>query len=188
MSDLVFLTVGDPQGFQREDLPEPPRQGKDWLIGRTWAFLIELMDRGRPVFRIHYVDAAANPLLADDGDEPDPVDVHIGCIPGFDAVQHYPKELLTRYDVGYVFGGHWENFFQSRDDALEPVPFVLGAEEMGRFALEVESVLGSDPAGRGPINKDGCTVGKDCGPHGARWAVPIPGETFWFRTAKPPAR
>lgn len=188
LSDLVFLTVGDPQGFQREDLPEPPGQGKDWLIGRTWAFLIELMERGRPVFRIHYVDAAANPLLTDDGGDPQPVDVHIGCIPGFDSVQHYPKELLQRFDVGYVLGGHWENFFQSRDDALEPVPFVLGEEEMGRFVLEVESVLGTDPAGRGPINKDGCTVGENCGPHGARWTVPIPGETFWFRTSRSPTR
>jgi hypothetical protein len=187
LSDLLFVTVGDPQGVQREPLHAPPRQGKDWMIGRTWAYVIDLMDRGRSVFRIHYVDAAANPLFADDGDDAEPVDVHIGCIPGFDAVQHYPKELLAQYDVGFVLGGHWENFFQSRDDALEPVPFVLSDDEMGRFVLEVEAVLGKEPRGRGPINKDGCKVGENCGPKGGRWAVPIPGETFWFRTASSPA-
>jgi hypothetical protein len=186
LSDVLFVMVGDPQGIQREPLHEPPRQGKDWLIGRTWAYVIDLMDRGRSVFRIHYVDAAANPLFADDGEEPQPVDVHIGCIPGFDAVRNYPGELLTRYDVGFVLGGHWENFFRSRDDTLEPVPFVLSGEEMGRFVLEVEEVLGKEPFGRGPINKKGCKVGENCGPKGGRWAVPIPGETFWFRTGASP--
>jgi hypothetical protein len=49
----VHVTIGDPQGTQQTDLEQPPARGNDWLVGRTWAFLIELLDEGklqRPFF------------------------------------------------------------------------------------------------------------------------------------------
>jgi hypothetical protein len=178
------LIVGDPQGTQSTELTEPPSHGNDWLVGRTWAFLIELLDAGKPVFRIFYVDAAANQGFADPQAvvPDDPTDVHIGCVPGFDYVQGYPEEAIRRHHVKYVLAGHWENFFRDRECSLEPVAGLDDAK-MGKFVRRAEMTIGGTAGGSGPINKAKCRAGEDCGPAGESWTVPVPGETFWFRTS-----
>jgi len=182
----LYGTFGAPQGTQGTALHEPPSKGNDWLIGRTWAFLIELLDAGRPVFRILYVDAAASPGFVgpwpaiDDG----PIDVHIACMPDFDLVDGYPGDLLKEHHVKYVLAGHWEDFFRSRDRSVRPVG-VLSEKDMNAFVLQVEQAIGWQSPAAGPDNKDSCKVGETCGPHAPTWSVPIPGETFWFHTASP---
>jgi hypothetical protein len=179
----IYSVFGSPQGTQRNPLTKPPATGNEWLVGRTWAFLIELMDGGSPVFRILYVDSAASPDYVapwptlDDA----PIDVHIACMPNFDLVDGYPTDLLTRYHVKHVLAGHWENFFKPRDAKLAPV-MVLSDRKMTAFVRQVETAIGD--SGKGPTNKQGCKVGENCGPHddAETWTVPIPGETFWFDT------
>jgi len=180
----VYLTFGPPQGTQPFDLLEPPKRGNDWLVGRPWAFVIELLDRGEPVFRIHYVDSAASPgfVAPPPLDDATPTDVHIACMPGFDLVQGYPGELIAQQRVRYVLAGHWEDFFRARDEALRPVS-VLDEDKMEDFVTRVEIAICPPVAGAGPVNKCGCTAGETCGPHGPSWTIPVPGETFWFRTA-----
>lgn len=180
----LYATFGAPQGTQRTPLDEPPSKGNDWVVGRTWAFLIELLDDGRPVFRILYVDTAASPGFVAPWPEigDDPIDVHIACMPDFDLVDGYPGDLLREHRVKYVLAGHWEDFFRSRDRSVRPVG-VLSEKQMNAFVLQVEQAIGWQDPAVGPVNKDGCKVGEACGPHAATWSVPIPGETFWFRTA-----
>jgi hypothetical protein len=178
-----YLTVGDPQGFQAAPRDDPPEVGNDWLVGRTWAYVIDLLQDGKPAFRILYVDAAANPLASPvDPIGGRPVDVHIACVPGFDLVAGYPEEMIQGYGVRYVLGGHWENFFQDREERLEPVPIALDDAKMDDFVARVEAAIGAPKPGAQPINQGDCEVGETCGPHTDRWAIPIPGETFRFRT------
>lgn len=182
-----YATFGAPQGAQATPLCEPPRTGNGWLVGRTWAFLIELLDGERTVFRILYVDTAASPAFVAPwpplGD--DPIDVHIGCMPDFDLVTGYPFDLVRDHDVKYVLAGHWEDFFRSRDRSVRPV-LVLSESERNEFVLQVEQAIGQPTQDHGPVGKTDCTVGKTCGPHGATWTVPTPGATFWFRTSASP--
>lgn len=181
----TYLTFGPPQGTQQTELREPPAHGGDWLVGRTWAYLIELLDEGRPVFRIHYVDSAANPSFVAPPPPVDaaPVDVHIACMPNFDLITDYPEGVIERWDVEYVLAGHWEDFFRSREKPLRPVR-VLDGEKMGAFITRVEGAIGAPDPNAAPINKRGCVPGETCGPSGASWTVPVPGETFWFRTGR----
>ncbi len=180
----TYLTFGSPQGTQPFDLAEPPQRGNDWLVGRPWAYVIELLDRGEPVFRIHYVDSAASPgfVAPPPLDDATPTDVHIACMPGFDLVAGYPGELIAQQQVRYVLAGHWEDFFRSRDRPLRPVA-VLDEDKMEDFVTRVETAIGPLAPNAGPVNKEGCTAGETCGPHGTSWTVPVPGETFWFRSA-----
>jgi len=53
------------------------------------------------------------------------VDVHIACVPSFEQTDGYPETLLERAHVKYVLMGHWEDFFQSRGEALKPLRNVL---------------------------------------------------------------
>lgn len=189
---VAYLTFGPPEGTQPTPLDQPPLTGSEWLVGRTWAYLIELLDGDSPVFRILYVDSAANlDFVApwpEIGAANAPIDVHIACVPNFDLVDGYPTTLLKRYPVKHVLAGHWESFFHSRQAPLGPV-IGLSDGEMTTFVGEVGNTIGA--SGKGPTNKEHCEVGKDCGPHEATWTVPIPGETFRFRTgasAEPASR
>jgi hypothetical protein len=174
--------------MQETELDEPPARGGEWLVGQPWAFLIELLDGGSPVFRILYVDSAASPDAGGPGPTiggpAAPGDVHIACVPNASLVDGYPTALLKRHHVKHVLAGHWESFFQSRHAPLAPV-IGLSDGEMSTFVGAVGNAIGA--SGRGPTNKKGCAVGKDCGPHdeAQTWTVPIPGETFWFRTGVP---
>ena len=161
----------------------------DFVAGDTWAYLIDLLNTaGDVVFRIHYMDAAAGPgnaivpaaLLAER-----PIDVHIACVPGFELVRDYPKNILnSANDVGYVFLGHWEDFFRDRNKKLRLVAPILNQSRLNRFVQEVEtSMLPGDRLA--PVNKgasDCPTSPNRCGPHGERWAMPVPGEGYRFDT------
>jgi hypothetical protein len=173
-------------GFVTRPQATLPRYAEDYKLGNTWAYLIDLLDEsGHVAFRIHYVDAAASPphgvqspLPADGRD----VDVHIGCVPGYELSEGYPQGILTHHNVRYVFAAHWEDFFQPRTDELKPVRDVLDAKKVERFIDLVEKEL-PQPRGVAPLNKgaDDCKPPNQCGPHGTTWTLPVPGETFQFR-------
>ncbi len=174
-------TVDQPQ----DTIPASP---SDYLLGTTWAYLVDLLDAdGNVVFRIHYMDAVAGsdeshipPELLAERD----VDVHIACVPGYNYVDRYPEWVIEQGNTGYVLMGHWEDFFRSREKRLKPVTFVLSEGKLNDFAERIEAALPADRPRAGPINKstDDCPVdSENCGPRGASWALPVPGETYHFR-------
>jgi hypothetical protein len=181
-------------GIVRKPRTTPPTRADHFRAGYTWAFLIDLLDdKGAVALRIHYMDAAGSPphglLLGDGLRRQRDVDVHIACVPGYDFVDDYPEVVLRHHRVRYVLGGHWENFFRSRKRPLEPVPLVLSNRKMNDFVDRIERVLGREPRGVSPLNKEPgrCPPGR-CGARGPTWAVPVPGETYQFRAGpQPPA-
>jgi len=175
-------------GTVEAPLSQVPERPTDYLAGKTWAYLIDLLDEnGDIVFRIHYMDAVAGSehssippeLLAQRK-----VDIHIACVPGFNYVDDYPEWVMHQGKTGYVLLGHWEDFFQSRDDRLKPVTVVLSDNKLTDFTRRIENSAARDAAQITPLNKstDDCPLdGESCGPRGDAWAMPVPGETYHFR-------
>lgn len=164
-----------------------PASPADFLLGATWAYLVDLLDaNGNIVFRIHYMDAVAGAdqssipaeLLAERD-----IDVHIACVPGFNYVDRYPEWVIEQGHAGYVLMGHWEDFFRAREKRLKPVTFVLSEGKLNNFAQRVDAALPGQSRKK-PINKSiyDCPPNADkCGPRGESWALPVPGETYHFR-------
>ncbi|MNN33293.1 hypothetical protein D3C81_1470460 [compost metagenome] len=80
----------------------------------TLAWVIDLLgDDGKPMYRIHYQDSAAEPpwgfppVMADGKG----YDVEILCAASWDKVPYYPAGLLRVTRPRLVLIGHWENFF-----------------------------------------------------------------------------
>jgi hypothetical protein len=182
---LFGFSVGLYAGVMRMPLLRLPSKAQDFPAGATWAYLIDLLDeKGEVAFRIHYMDAAASPphgLLEGSPLAARPVDVHIACVPGFDAVDEYPQVVLQQHGVRYALLGHWEDFFRPQTARLRPVPPVLDEAGLARFVRRVERVIGV--GGRG-LQPEPCPPGRPCGPRGQSWALPVPGETYRFVTGR----
>jgi len=172
-----------------EALDHVPDRPGDYQAGETWAFLIDLLDEdGEIAFRIHYMDAVADSSqsgipahLIDDHK----VDVHIACVPGFAYVEDYPEWVMEQGKTGFVLLGHWEDFFQPRDYRLKPVTWVLNEDKLNLFANRIVRSVSAEADDVTPLNKSSQQCPKDgdrCGPRGDRWAMPIPGETYQFKT------
>jgi hypothetical protein len=188
---LFGLDVEAFGGRQKTRRKDAPHRGQDFHLGYPWAYLIDLLDEaGKPAFRIHYMDAAAEPphgVLTGASPKDRDVDVHIACVPGFDYVDEYPDEVLRWGNVRYVMAAHWEDFFRPWSSKLEPVEIVLDEKKLNRFVDRVEHFLG--PTARGVVPLGAAPAPGTAGPRGATWAMPVPGETFRFQTgAQPTAR
>ena len=107
----------------RRSLPRTPR---GWKLGEEYAYLIDIMGPdGRPIFRIFYQDAAAEPrysvlppLL---GDDERPVDVAIVCAGNYGYATGYPTALLQTLKPKHVIVSHWEDFFRAPLPAYEAI-------------------------------------------------------------------
>jgi hypothetical protein len=107
----------------RRSLPRTPR---GWKLGETYAYLIDIMGAdGRPIFRIFYQDAAAEPqysvLPPVLGDDERPVDVAIICAGNYEYATAYPTALLRALHPKHVIVGHWEDFFREPLPAYEAI-------------------------------------------------------------------
>jgi hypothetical protein len=187
---LFGLDVEAFGGRQKTQRKDPPHTGKDFHLGYPWAFIIDLLDEhNQAVFRIHYMDAAAEPphgVLTGAASDGRDVDVDIACVPGFDYVDEYPDEVLRWGNVRYVMAAHWEDFFRPWSSKLEPVPVVLDEKKLNKFVDRVEHFLGKEGRGVAPLGSP--PQPGAAGPRGATWALPVPGETFRFQAgAQPPA-
>jgi hypothetical protein len=180
--ELAGLAVAAFGGKVKEPMAQPPAHADDFKLGNTWAYLIDLLDeRGRIALRIHYVDAAGDPphgLAAKQLLAQRDVDVHIACVPGFEQTEDYPDAVLAWHKVKYVLLGHWEDFLQPFSWRLAPLRNVLDEAAIERFIKVVERDLPRD-AGVQPAP---CMHPGECGPRGAAWALPVPGETYRFET------
>jgi L-ascorbate metabolism protein UlaG (beta-lactamase superfamily) len=183
MLDIDFEAFG---GTVTQKRTTPPVKGSDFRLGYPLAFMIDLLDpEGQTAFRIHYMDAAADPphglpsaeALADGRD----IDVHIACVPGFNFMTDYPQGILRAGNVRYVLAGHWEDFFRDPEGRLQPVRNVLDESKLNVFVEDVESAIeGRRSRGVKPLGE--CAPDGTCGPRGETWSLPVPGETFQFRT------
>jgi hypothetical protein len=181
---IAGLDVAAFGGRINEPMTEPPSRASDYKLGYTWAYVIDLLDeKGNIAFRIHYVDAAGEPphgLASHNLNSQRDVDVHIACVPGFEQTDEYPDGVLGYHHVKYALLAHWEDFLQPVPDPLMPLRNVLTPESIDRFIDIVEKTMPA-PAGVVP---EPCAHPGECGPRGATWAMPVPGETYRFATGK----
>ena len=121
----------------RRTLPRTPR---GWKLGEEYAYLIDIMGAaGRPIFRIFYQDAAAEPrysalppLL---GDDERPVDVAIIAAGNYSYATSYPTALLASLKPKHVVVGHWENIFRSPLPLYTAIPLT----DTYRLAARIEA-------------------------------------------------
>jgi hypothetical protein len=142
------------------DMDRLPNTADGWKLGEPYAFMIDVMDAdGRTVvFRIYFEDAPSAPTL---GFPPQaliderPIDLAVICGATSSNVPATPDSLLIVLHPVAVMVTHWESFFRS--PALPP--------EM-------------NPATNWPALSRSLTKSL---PPPARWAMPLPQTTFWFR-------
>jgi hypothetical protein len=139
---------------------EPPGSAEEWREGTTVAWLVDFLDdAGAPTFRIYYQDAPTNApigfpaadLLAEKG-----VDLALLNAGNYDQVEDHPGEFIREVAPRYVIMGHWEDFFRTQDEPVEPIPF----EDVEDLRSRLEEVL---PGGEG-----------------TRWWIPMPGDAYTF--------
>jgi L-ascorbate metabolism protein UlaG (beta-lactamase superfamily) len=118
-----------------------PRNAHGWKEGQTYAFLVDFLaeTEERPVFRIHYQDAASTPPYGfppplDDGV---PVDVAIVNVAAFGEAEDYPEGIVRELQPRHVILSHWEDFFRSPERERK----VVRATSFEAFRTRLESAL-----------------------------------------------
>lgn len=156
------------------DLCELPAAASGWLEGQTLSYVIDFLDdAGAPAFRIYYQDAPATTpvgevpaaILADRR-----VDLAILCVGSNDAVANQPTDIIGNLRPRFVFSGHWEDFFISRDQPPQNI-FLL---DVDGYVARAEAALAE--AADAPLVVDGAAID---GRHvlilpGSRLVVPPP--------------
>jgi L-ascorbate metabolism protein UlaG (beta-lactamase superfamily) len=135
----------------------------DWKLGDTFAYLIDFMEGGRPVFRLYYQDSPTDPeygfpvveLL--DGKR---VDVALLCAGAFDQVRDNPQGIVRHLNPRYVLLGHWENFFRDVDQPLQTL-----------FTIDIDDLF---------RRLDGLATPTGQPPWKGRYWMPAPGNLFVF--------
>jgi L-ascorbate metabolism protein UlaG (beta-lactamase superfamily) len=148
-----------------------PDRSTDWKEGATLAYLIDFLDpvSGAPVHRIYYQDApTAVPvglphpeLLADKR-----VDLAVLNVGSSDVVEDHPRATIEALDPRYVIGGHWENFFRTQDQGIEPLPLQPSPDRFDQSAVQT---LGT--ASEAAVVVDGTETAE-------RYFRPVPGTDF----------
>jgi hypothetical protein len=147
-------------GTVAADMDRLPHTADGWKLGEPYAFMIDVMDAGgrAVVFRIYFEDAPSAPPL---GFPPPallderPIDLAVICGATSSNVPATPDSLLSVLRPATVMVTHWESFFRSQ-------------------ALPIEM----NPATNWPALSR--SLAKSLPPP-ARWAMPLPQTTFWFR-------
>ena len=115
-------------------VPQEPTRVQDWKLGDTYAFVIDFLEKGQPVFRVYYQDTATNPTYGYVPKDLLPrkdVDLALLCAAGFDQVKDNPAGIVKNTNPRYVIYGHWENFFKPQTKPLETL-YVFDYSELVR--------------------------------------------------------
>ncbi len=156
------------------DLCDLPRAASGWLEGQTISFLIDFLAAdGSVAFRVYYQDAPATspigqvPAALLDGHR---VDLAILCVGSNDSVTNQPTDIILNLDPRFVLSGHWEDFFQARDQPIRPIPLL----NVDQYVARAEAALAAPPDA--PLVVDGAPI---AGRHvlvtpGSRFSVPPP--------------
>jgi Predicted Zn-dependent hydrolases of the beta-lactamase fold len=147
-------------GTVAADMDRLPHTADGWKLGEPYAFMIDVMDADglAVVFRIYFEDAPSAPPL---GFPPAallderPIDLAVICGATSSNVPATPDSLLAVLRPAAVMVTHWESFFRS-----QALPAVM------------------NPATNWPALSRSLTTSL---PPPARWAMPLPQTTFWFR-------
>lgn len=154
------------------DLCELPRAASGWLEGRTLSFLVDFLDDdGEVAFRVYYQDAPATRPI---GEVPPAlleghrVDLAILCVGSNDAVTNQPTDIIASLNPRFVLSGHWEDFFQARDQPIQPITLL----NVDQYVSRAEAALAEPPDA--PMLVDGAPI---AGRHvlvmpGSRFVVP----------------
>jgi L-ascorbate metabolism protein UlaG (beta-lactamase superfamily) len=136
-----FLGIKVFKGKLATDRDALARSAFGWKEGQTYAFLIDFLaeTEERPVFRIHYQDAASTPPYGfppplDDGV---PVDVAIVNVAAFGEAEDYPEGIVRELQPRHVILSHWEDFFRSPERKRK----VVRATSFEAFRTRLESAL-----------------------------------------------
>lgn len=153
--------------------------------GTALAFVIDLLspDRKQVRYRIYYQDSASP---EGKGEIPDiatadgrPVDLAILCMASYKWAAGAPGALLSQMRPRHVLVTHYEDFLRGGDKPVRFVPLLTNGLA-NRYLTTVETRLRQDGrVSRGP-------VGRVCGPSGAEWTMPLPGETLRFEPEPEP--
>jgi hypothetical protein len=147
--------------------------------GEPYALLIDLLEAdGETVaFRIYYQDAVSPPTL---GLPPaaevaaHAIDLAMLCITPWWEVKGQPEAVLRATRPRHVLVTHYGDFMQPPDRPLRFVATLTDAR-VDRFLATVEREHAeAGVEARGPAS---C----GCGPCGAIWSMPLPGEWMEFR-------
>jgi beta-lactamase family protein len=110
------------RGEPLKPLTSPPSRAGQWPEGTTFAYLIDVLEGGRPVFRIYYQDSGTRAPI---GHPPDivlrekKVDLALICVGGYFTLKDHPQGILRAISPDFVIASHWEDFFSPR---TIPVP------------------------------------------------------------------
>jgi hypothetical protein len=149
---------------------DPPSAGDDWKEGQTLSYLIDFLDTDgiTPAYRIYYQDAPTNAPV---GQPPADVlmdkrvDAALLCVGSYSEVADQPAAILAALAPRYTIGGHWENFFQTQDLPLQPIPFL----DLTTYTQNAAAAMA--PGSVAPIVVDGTATS-------TRSFVPNPGTIF----------
>jgi hypothetical protein len=156
-----FLDVHLGEGCVTEDECDVEPDSNEWREGTTLAFLVDFLDRDGSVgFRVYVQDAPTTApigLPSDDLSAEHAVDLAILNGGNYDQVEDHPGGTIAVLDPRYVVIGHWEDFFRTLDEPVEPQPFL----DLDDLRARLEAAL---PGGEGTT-----------------WWIPDPGFTSTFR-------
>jgi hypothetical protein len=157
---------------------EAPPQTKQWeqlrmrnlLGGQTYAYVIELLERGVVRYRIYYNDAASEGVgeTLPDGT----YDLAIICMASFDFAPGYPATLLDRLKPRHLFISHYEDFFTKQKQPSWTFAPLLTNGKANRFMTKVRKAM---------QNSDELPAQPFCGVNTKRWSMPVPGQTVVFQ-------
>ena len=112
------------KGKVTEPVTQMPTWVTQWKEGQTLAYLIDFLDEyQKPIFRIHFQDAASNSLVSLphlDLIKDKAVDLSIMCVASFNNVNAYPQDILLALKPKYAILAHWEDFFIDYSINLDP--------------------------------------------------------------------
>lgn len=118
-------------------VPPEPTRVKDWKLGDTFAYLIDFLEAGTPVFRVYYQDSATSPTygyVPKDLEPKKAVDLALLCAAAFDRVKDNPAGIVRNTNPRFVVYGHWENFFKPQTTKpLETLRFFDYSELVSRM-------------------------------------------------------
>lgn len=112
---IKHFTLWD--GYYTEDLTHEPKYAREFLKGNTYIHFFKFINENNTRSFVIGLVGAATELPVSLNNFSDPVDVLILCVPGWDKVKHYPKNLIRVLKPRYIILSHFDNFLdESRDE------------------------------------------------------------------------
>ena len=140
-----FLWIHQAPGCVNAPSTRLPVAANDYREGEPFAYLIDFLRDGRPVFRVYFQDVPSDgpfgrvPEILFDGERR--VDLALLCVGNWNLVENRDAEkIIGNLKPQHVMLGHWENFFHDQASALEPAPLQPVNEYYARVQAELRGI------------------------------------------------